>query len=179
MIQTIQNWVAAVSEAVARSPFFFGFLTGLAALLAVLLLLAILWLLLAPRKLGCIVVSSEGGELRIDAKAVQGSVLAVASNIPAFTVRKVSLYGKQAAPELLIQLDYNGGESVATLAARFRAAVNLMMTDTFGMEKPAKIELEVVRSFADAPALPAEVPAEPAESAPSAESGEPGTGTSC
>lgn len=178
MIQTIQNWVAAVSEAVARSPFFFGFLTGLAALLAVLLLLAILWLLLAPRKLGCIVVSTEGGELRIDAKAVQGSVLAVAANIPAFTVRKVSLYGKQAAPELLIQLDYNGGESVATLAARFRAAVNLMMTDTFGMEKPAKIELEVVRSFADAPAVPAAT-GSPADAESSAESNDPGTGTTC
>lgn len=89
------------------------------------------------------------------------------------------MYGKQAAPELLIQLDYNGGESVATLAARFRAAVNLMMTDTFGMEKPAKIELEVVRSFADAPAVPADAPAESAESALSAESGDPGTGTTC
>ena len=177
MIQTIQNWVAAVSEAVARSPFFFGFLTGLAALLAVLLLLAILWLLLAPRKLGSILVSAEGGELRIDAKAVQGSVLAVAANFPAFTVRKVSLYGKQAAPELRIQLDYNGGESVASLAARFRAAVNLMMTDTFGMEKPAEIELEVVRSFADVPAVPAADA--PAESAPSAEPGESGTGTTC
>ena len=175
MFQTIQNWVAAVSDAVAKSPFFFGFLTGLAALLAVLLILVILWLLLAPRKLRFIVVSAEGGELRIDAKAVQGSVLAVAANFPAFTVRKVSLYGKQAAPAMLIQLDYNGGESVAALAARFRAAVNLMMTDTFGMEKPATIELEVVRSFADAPA----VPAEPAESAFSAESGDPGTGTTC
>ena len=178
MIQTIQNWVAAVSDAVAKSPFFFGFLTGLAALLAVLLVLILLWLLLAPRKLGGIVVSTEGGELRIDAKAVQGSVLAVAANFPAFTVRKVSLYGKQAAPELLIQLDYNGGESVATLAARFRAAVNLMMTDTFGMEKPAKIELEVVRSFADAPAVPAATES-PADAEPSAESGEPGTGTTC
>ncbi|MBR5680734.1 MAG: hypothetical protein IKX19_08770, partial [Clostridia bacterium] len=138
--------------------------------------LILLWLLLAPRKLGGIVVSTEGGELRIDAKAVQGSVLAVAANFPAFTVRKVSLYGKQAAPELEIQLDYNGGESVASLASRFRSAVNLMMTDTFGMEKPAKIELEVVRSFTDAPAIPA---AESAESEPSAESGDPGTGTTC
>ena len=51
-----------------------------------------------------------------------------------------------------------------------------MMTDTFGMEKPAKIELEVVRSFADAPAVPADAPA---ESALSAGPGDPGTGTTC
>ena len=179
MLLTIQNWIAAVSDAIGQRPFFFGFLTGLAALLAVLLVLILLALLLAPRKLRGITVSAEGGELRIDAKAVQGSVLAVAANFPAFTVRKVSLYGKQAAPELQIQLDYNGGESVASLAARFRAAVNLMMTDTFGMEKPAKIELEVVRSFADAPAVPADASAESVEAEPSAESGEPGTGTTC
>ena len=53
-----------------------------------------------------------------------------------------------------------------------------MMTDTFGMEKPAAIELEVVRSFADAPAVPAATES-PAESAPSADSSEPGTGTTC
>jgi len=178
MFQTIQNWIAAVSDAIGQRPFFFGFLTGLAALLAVLLVLVFLALLLAPRKLGGIVVSTEGGELRIDAKAVQGSVLAVAANFPAFTVRKVSLYGKQSAPELQIQLDYNGGESVASLAARFRAAVNLMMTGTFGMEQPAKIELEVVRSFADAPAVPAATES-PADAEHSAESGESGTGTTC
>ena len=86
---------------------------------------------------------------------MQGSVLAVAANFPAFTVRKVTLYGKQTAAELLILLDYNGGESVATLAARFRSAVTLMMTDTFGMDKPAKIELEIVRSFAEAPVVAA------------------------
>lgn len=165
MFQTIQNWFAAVSEAVGQRPFFFGFLTGVAAVLAVLLFLAILALVFAPRRLRSIVIASEGGELRIDAKAVQGSVLAVAANFPAFTVRKVSLYGKQSAAELLVQVDYNGGESVSSLAARFRSAIALMMTDTFGMEKPAKIELEVVRSYAEAPAEPDEPAAAPSEDA--------------
>ena len=170
MFQTIQNWFAAVSEAVGQRPFFFGFLTGVAAVLAVLLFLAILALVFAPRRLRSIVIASEGGELRIDAKAVQGSVLAVAANFPAFTVRKVSLYGKQSAAELLVQVDYNGGESVSSLAARFRSAIALMMTDTFGMEKPAKIELEVVRSYAEAPAEPA---------APSEDAGSEDAGTTC
>jgi len=178
MIQTIQNWLAAVSEAVGQRPFFFGFLTGLAALLAVLLLLVLLGLLLAPRKLKFLVVSSDGGEVRIDAKAVQGSVLAVASNFPAFSVRKVCVYGKQTAAELLIQLDYQGGEPVSTLAARFRSAITLMMTDTFGMEKPANIELEIVRSYADAPAVKSES-ADAAAGAESETSGTADAGTTC
>ena len=175
MIQTIQNWLTAVSEAVGQRPFFFGFLAGLAALLAVLLILVLLGLLLAPRKLKFLVISSDGGEIRIDAKAVQDSVLAVASHFPAFEVRKVCVYGKQTSAELLIQLDYQGGEPISTLAARFRSAIALMMTDTFGMEKPANIELEIVRSCADAPAVKSEI----ADGAESEKAGTTDAGTTC
>ena len=100
-------------------------------------------------------IPAEGGDLRIDAKAVQGAVRSVAEKFPAFDVRRVGLYGKQNAVELEIAMDFNGGGdvvSVSDLSAHFRAAVVRMMTETFGMEKPARIELEILRSGADIPA---------------------------
>ncbi|MBR3506770.1 MAG: hypothetical protein IKO02_06965 [Lentisphaeria bacterium] len=52
-------------------------------------------------------------------------------------------------------MDFNGGDadvSVAELTSQFRAAVARMMTETFGMEKPARIELEILRSGGEIPA---------------------------
>ena len=154
MFQSIQKLAERISSLIAERPFSWGVLTGLAAALALLVFFLLLAFLFRSRKLRCIVIPAEGGELRIDAKAVQGAVRSVAQNFPAFDVRRVGLYGKQNAVELEIAMDFNGGGdvlSVSDLSAQFRAAVVRMMTETFGMEKPARIEIEILRSFAQIP----------------------------
>ena len=53
-------------------------------------------------------------------------------------------------------MDFKGGdEPVSALAEQFRAAVVRLASETFGMEKPAQIHLEILRSLADVPAAPA------------------------
>ena len=73
----------------------------------------------------------------------------------------VALDVREDAAELDVAADFTGGdESVAETAARFRAAVARMMTETFGMEKPARIGIEILRSGADIQVVEAEVGAE-------------------
>ena len=171
MIQSIQRIVERIGSVIGERPFSCGFLAGLAAAFAVLVFLFLLCLIFRSRKLRFIEVPSEGGTLRIDAKAVRGAVQAVAANFPVFEVRKVALYGKQKSSRLDIAADFAGGdESVAETAARFRAAVARMMAETLGMEKPARIELEILRSGAGIAAgeEPSGTPA--AEDKPSASS---------
>ena len=154
MFQQVRQLVERISSLIAEKPFSCGVLTGLAAALALLLFFLLLAFIFRSRKLRCIVIPSAGGDLCIDAKAVQGAVRSVAQNFPAFDVRRVGLYGKQDAAELKVAMDFNGGVdmSVSDLSAQFRAAIARMMTDTFGMEKPARIQLEILRSGADIPA---------------------------
>ena len=161
MFQSIQKLAERISSLIAERPFSWGVLTGLAAALALLVFFLLLAFLFRSRKLRCIVIPAEGGELRIDAKAVQGAVRSVAQNFPAFYVRRVGLYGTQDAVELEVAMDFNGaaGLSVSDLSAQFRAAIARMMTETFGMEKPARIELEILRSGADIPAAGVETEA--------------------
>ncbi len=154
MFQSIRQLVERISSLVAERPFSCGVLTGLAAALALILLFLLLAFLFRSRKLRCVVIPAEGGELRIDAKAVQGAVRSVAQSFPAFDVRRVGLYGRQDAVELEVAMDFNGSDadvSVSELSAQFRAAVVRMMTETFGMEKPARIGLEILRSGAEIP----------------------------
>ena len=161
MFQSIQKLAERISSIIAERPFSWGVLTGLAAALALLVFFLLLAFLFRSRKLRCIVIPAEGGELRIDAKAVQGAVRSVAQNFPAVDVRRVGLYGTQDAVELEVAMDFNGaaGLSVSDLSAQFRAAIARMMTETFGMEKPARIELEILRSGADIPAAGVETEA--------------------
>ena len=162
MFQTVRQFAERIGSLIAERPFSWGVLTGLAVALALLLFFLLLCFVFRSRRLRRIVIPSEGGELRIDAKAVQGAVRSVARSFPAFDVRRVGLYGKQTAAELEIAMDFNGGdggESLSELSAQFRAAVARMMTDTFGMEKPARIELEILRSGADIPAAGVETEA--------------------
>ena len=133
-------------------PFLSGFLLGLAVAAAILIVLSLIVLIFRSRRLRRIVVPSESGELRIDAKAIQGAVKALARDHTAFSVRKVTLLGKQPAFKLKIEADFNGGEaSVSVLADRFRAAVVRMMTEMLGTERPAQVEVEIRQSYADAP----------------------------
>ena len=155
MFQSVRQLAERISSIIAERPFSWGVLTGLAVALALLLLFLLLAFLFRSRKLRCIVIPSAGGDLRIDAKAVQGAVRSVAQNFPAFDVRRVGLYGKQNAVELEVAMDFNGDDadvSVSDLSAQFRAAVARMMTGTFGMEKPARIGVEILRSGAEIPA---------------------------
>ena len=177
MFQSVRQFVERISSLIAERPFSCGVLTGLAAALALILFFLLLAFLFRSRKLRSIVIPSEGGDLRIDAKAVQGAVRSVAANFPAFDIRRVGLYGKQTAVELEVAMDFNGGDadvSVSDLSAQFRAAVARMMTETFGMEKPARIELEILRSGADIPASAAETDAAGTPAAGNASESEPG-----
>jgi len=132
MFQSVRQLAERISSMIAERPFSWGVLTGLAAALALLLFFLLLAFLLRSRKLRC-----------------------VAQNFPAFYVRRVGLFGKPDAVRLEVAMDFNGGDenvSVADLSAQFRAAVARMMTETFGMEKPARIEIEILRSGAEIPA---------------------------
>lgn len=162
MFQSVRQLVERISSLIAERPFSCGVLTGLAAALALILFFLLLAFLFRSRKLRCIVIPSEGGDLRIDAKAVQGAVRSVAENFSSFDVRRVALFGSQDAVVLDVAMDFIGGGadvSVADLSAQFRAAVVRMMTETFGMEKPARIELEILRSGAEIPAAGVETEA--------------------
>ena len=79
-------------------------------------------------------------------------------------------------------MDFNGGDtnvSVSDLTAQFRAAIARMMTGTFGMDKPARIELEILRSGADFPAVGAEPEADTAEPPAAEAASAPESGQSC
>ena len=154
MFQSVRQLVERFSSLIAERPFSCGFLAGLAVAFALLVFFLLLNLFFRPRKLRRIVIPSEGGDLLIDAKAVQGAVRSLAERFPAFDVRRVGLFGKPDAVVLEVAMDFigDGNLSVSDLSARFRAAVARMMTETFGMGKPARIELEILRSGADIPA---------------------------
>ncbi|MBR4254920.1 MAG: hypothetical protein IKQ16_07525 [Lentisphaeria bacterium] len=175
MLQSIQKLAERISSLIAERPFFCGLLTGLAVAFVVLLFLLLLFLIFRPRKLRCIVIPLEGGDLRINAKAVQGAVRSVAEKFPVFDVRRVGMYGKRNAIRLEVAMDFNGGDnvSVSDSAAQFRDAVAHMMTGTFGMDRPARIELEILRSGAEI-----DVPAADPSFAAGA-SAESGSGQSC
>ena len=157
MFQSIRDLFEKISSMVSDHPFSCGFLAGLAVAFAILIFLLLLCIIFRPRGLRRIRIQSENGELRIDAKAVQDAVRALAGGFPAFDVRRIGLYGKQEAVEIRIAVDFNGGgKSVSELAERFRAAVARLTTETFGMAAPARIHIEILRSLADVPAVPAE-----------------------
>ena len=163
MFRSIQKLVERIGTLIGERPFSCGLLTGLAVAFAVLLFLLLLYFVFRSRKLRCIVIPSEGGDLRINAKAVQDAVRSVAEKFPAFDVRSVGLYGKQSEIELNVAMDFNGGDaSVSDSARQFRDAVAHMMTGTFGMERPARIEIEILRTGAD---IDVPTPSENAESA--------------
>ena len=154
MFQSLRQFLVRIGLMNPERPFLSGFLLGLAVAAAILLVLSLAVLIFRSRRLRRIVVPSEGGELRIDAKAVQGAVKTLARKYTAFSIRKVGLYGKQPAFKLKIVADFNGGgASVSVLAAQFRAAVVQMMTDMLGTERPSEIEVEIRQSYADAPTL--------------------------
>ena len=139
---------------IADHPFPCGFLAGLAAAFAILIFLLLLCLVFRPRGLRWIVISSEGGELRIGAKAVQDAIRALAVNFPAFEVHRIGLYGKQPDVEFRIGVDFNGdGKPVSELAAQFRASVARLVAETFGMDGAVRINIEILRSLADVPAV--------------------------
>lgn len=156
MFQSIHQFWDRISQMIAERPFYSGFLLGLAVAALVLFALFLFILIFRGRKLSRIVIPSEGGELRIDAKAVQAAVRTLAEKYPAFSVRKVGLYGKQKAFRIKVETDFNGGSaSVSALASQFRNAIVLMMTEMLGTGKPAQVELEIRNSLADLPALSA------------------------
>ena len=156
MFRSIQNLIERTMALIADHPFPCGFLAGLAAAFAILVFLLLLCLLFRPRGLRWIVIPSEGGELRIGAKAVQDAIRALAVSFPAFEVRRIGLYGKQPAVEFRIGVDFNGGDApVSELAAQFRAAVARLVAETFGMDGSVRINIEILRSLADVPAVSA------------------------
>ena len=183
MFQSIQKLAEKISSMIAERPFSCGVLTGFAAAFAILLFLLLLFFVFRSRKLRRIIIPCEGGDLRIDMKAVQDAVRSIAENFPAFDVRRVGLYGKQDAVELEVAMDFKGCDgsvSISDLSVQFRAAVARMMTETFGMEKPARIGLVILRSGADIP-VSGEEPESGKYSEASAGGGSsaPGSGPSC
>ena len=154
MLQSIQKLLEKTSATVEAHPVSCGFAAGLIVAFVVLLLLFLLFLILRSRKLRCIEINSEDGMLRIDSRAVQDAVRAVAESFPAFSVRKVELRGTQLELRLAVAMDFLGDNvggasvSISTVASGFRSAMGRMMTETFGMHKPARIDLEIVRSLA-------------------------------
>ena len=156
MFRSIQNLIERTMALIADHPFPCGFLAGLAAAFAILIFLLLLCLVFRPRGLRWIVISSEGGDLRIGTKAVQDAIRALAANFPAFEVRRIGLYGKQPDVEFRVGADFNGGDKpVSELAAQFRAAVARLAAETFGMDGAIRINIEILRSLADVPAVPA------------------------
>ena len=152
MFQSLRQFAERIGSMIDARPFLSGFLLGLAVAASILFILFLAAVIFRPRGLRRIVVRSEGGELRIDARAIQGAVKALARKHTAFTVRKVGIFGKQPAYKLKIEADFNGGESsVSVLADRFRAAIVRMMTEMLGTERPAQVEVEIRQSYADAP----------------------------
>jgi len=181
MFRSIQDLVEKTLAMVADHPFSCGFLVGLIAAFAILVFLLLLCVVFRPRRLRCLVIPSEGGELRISAKAVQDSIRMLAANFPAFDVRRIGMYGKPTEVNICIEMDFNGGdEPVSALAAQFRAAVARLATETFGMEQPAQIQLEILRSRAEVPVVSAGAESEDSASgAPLVETSDSGSGQSC
>ena len=108
MLQSIQKLLEKTSATVEAHPVSCGFAAGLIVAFVVLLLLFLLFLILRSRKLRCIEISSEDGMLRLNARAVQDAVRAVAESFPAFSVRKVDLRGSQTELRLAVAMDFLG-----------------------------------------------------------------------
>ena len=154
MLQSIQKMLEKTSAMFEAHPTSCGFVAGLVIAFALLFLLFLIILLFRSRGLRCIEIRSEDGMLRLDARAVQDAVRAVAESFPAFSVRKVDLRGSQTELRLVVAMDFLGDDagggsvSLATVASGFRSATGRMMTETLGMRRPARIDLEIVRSLA-------------------------------
>ena len=155
MLQSIQKLLEKLSATLEAHPTSCGFVAGVVVAFAVLFLIFLVILLLRSRGLRCIEIRSEdgGGMLRLSARAVQDAVRAVAGSFPSFSVRKVELRGSQAELKLVVAMDYlgndiGGGVSLSSVASDFRSATGQMMTETLGMRKPVRIDLEIVRSLA-------------------------------
>ena len=152
MLQSIQKLLEKISAMFEAHPTSCGFVAGLVVAFAFLLLLFLIILLIRSRSLRCIEIRSEDGMLRLDAKAVQDAVRAVAESFPAFSVRKVGLRGTQMELRLVVAMDFlgddAGGVSLSSVSSGFRVAAGRMMTETLGMRRPARVDLEIVRSLA-------------------------------
>jgi len=152
MLQSIQKLLEKTSAMFEAHPTSCGFVAGLVVAFAVLLLLFLIILLIRSRTLRCIEIRSEDGMVRLDARAVQDAVRAVAETFPAFSVRKVKLLGTQTELRLAVTMDFLGddigGVSLSTVASDFRSAAGRMMTETLGMRRPARIDLEILHSHA-------------------------------
>lgn len=154
MLQSIQKLMEKTGALFEAHPVSCGFAAGVCVAFAVLFLFfLILWILRSSR-LRFIEIPSEDGTLRLDARAVQDAVRAVAEEFPAFSVRRVDICGTQADIRLAVVVDFLGdadGASVVSLssvASGFRAATGQMMTETLGMRKPARVDLEILHSHA-------------------------------
>ena len=154
MLQSIQKLLEKLSAMFEAHPVSCGFVAGLVIAFAVLLLCFLVFLLFRTRRLRCIEISSEDGMLRLDSRAVQDAVRAVAESFPAFSVRKVEIRGTQMEIRLAVAMDFlgeddgNGVVSLSAVAAGFRVATGRMMTEILGVRKPARVDLEILRSRA-------------------------------
>ena len=154
MLQSIQKLLEKTGALFEAHPVSCGFAAGLFVAFAVLLLFFLFFQILRFRRLSFIEIPSEDGTIRLDARAVQDAVRAVAEEFPAFSVRKVDICGTQTDVRLAVVMDFLGDEdggsvvSLSSVASGFRAATGQMMTEMLGMRKPARVDLEILRSHA-------------------------------
>ena len=154
MLQSIQKLVEKTGALFEAHPVSCGFAAGLCVAFAVLLIFFLIFLILRSGRLRFLEIPSEDGTLRLDARAVQDAVRAVAEKFPAFSVRRVDICGTQADVRLAVVVDFLGDEnggavvSLSSVASGFRAATGQMMTEMLGMRKPARVDLEIQHSLA-------------------------------
>ena len=153
MLQSIQKLVEKTGALFEAHPVSCGFATGLFVAFAVLLLFFLVLQIFRSSRLRFIAIPSEDGTLRLDARAVQDAVRAVAEGFPSLSVRRVDICGTQADVRLAVVMDFLGDEdgavvSLSSVASGFRVATGQMMTEMLGMRKPARVDLEILHSRA-------------------------------
>ena len=134
MLQSIQKLVEKTDALFEAHPVFCGFAAGLFVAFAVLILFFLILQILRFQRLRFIEIPSQDGTLRLDARAVQDAVRAVAEGFPSLSVRRVDICGTQADIRLAVVVDFLGDEdggavvSLSSVASGFRVATGQMMT---------------------------------------------------
>jgi hypothetical protein len=129
-------------------PFNQGYITGIAVILGVLVLLLILRLMAAfvfrTKRCSCITIAGEHGDIHIAATAITTSVKALENEFKFINIEKVKLLSRKNNPYMNIDIIFNpNGGGLAPQSSELQAKVISTLFDTFGIEGIKRVDISL------------------------------------
>ena len=131
------------------TAFQYGYLTGAAVSILVLILLFLLFFLLRSQsKCKGVLLSSAGGSLYISASAIADLVKSAERDFPELQILKTVLTEKKDFHTLELRVNFppeEGTNPLPAIADALREKIFAKLKDTFGIESIKEINIEVLR----------------------------------